>query len=140
MACAIGERLLDHAQSSISYPLSARLKQHYSVHLFHARARLDLPTFEDPAVQRQLDEASGTSRGSIAWKTFKMVSFAISTSVQITTQTTVLAGILTDQLDGPLLAGISMLQSIFDWFVGHQMFAFGATGKAPILEQSLSPF
>lgn len=124
IACAITERLLDYAKRSISFPLQARLKQHYAVHLFQARARLDLPTFEDPAVQRQLEDASGTSRGSIAWTTFQMISTAGSTAVQIVSQTTVLARILREQQDGPLLASISLLQSVFDWLGGRRGFAF----------------
>ncbi|EED84781.1 predicted protein [Postia placenta Mad-698-R] len=135
IACAITERLLDYAKRSISFPLQARLKQHYAVHLFQARARLDLPTFEDPAVQRQLEDASGTSRGSIAWTTFQMISTAGSTAVQIVSQTTVLARILREQQDGPLLASISLLQSVFDWLGGRRG-SMGSNNKKRGLHQN----
>ncbi|CCL99959.1 uncharacterized protein FIBRA_01984 [Fibroporia radiculosa] len=115
IGCAIVIRLLSFAKSAISYPLIARLKQHYSVHLFHARARLDLPTFEDHAVQRQLEAASASSRGGIAWDTFSMVSSAVMSAVQIITQLSVLMAILREQLDGPLLAAIGLSHSVFEW-------------------------
>ncbi|KZT08913.1 P-loop containing nucleoside triphosphate hydrolase protein [Laetiporus sulphureus 93-53] len=120
MGCAIVGRLLSYGIKRISYPLSARLKQHYSVHLFYARARLDLPTFEDPAVQRQLEEASTSSRGGIAWDTFSMVSSAVTSAVLIVSQVSVLAGILRTQLDGPLLACISLSHTVMDWLFSNK--------------------
>ncbi|TFY58122.1 hypothetical protein EVJ58_g6609 [Rhodofomes roseus] len=116
MGCAVLGRLLGHAKSTISYPLANRLKQYYTVHLFHARARLDLPTFEDPAVQRQLEEASQASQGGVAWDTFSMTTSAVSTALHITSEVSMLATILKDQPDGKLLATISLSQSLLDWF------------------------
>lgn len=116
MGCAVLGRLLNHAKTTISYPLSKRLKQYYTVHLFHARARLDLPTFEDPAVQRQLEEASQSFSGSgVAWDTFSMVISAVSTAVHITSEVSMLAAVLKDQPDSTLLAAISLSQSVLDW-------------------------
>jgi len=116
MGCAVLGRLLGHVKNTLSYPLSNRLRQHYTVHLFHARARLDLPTFEDPAVQRQLEEASQASRGGVAWDTFSMTTSAVSTALHIMSEVSMLAAILKDQPDGMLLATISLSQSLLDWF------------------------
>ncbi|KAI0935711.1 hypothetical protein AcW1_000157 [Taiwanofungus camphoratus] len=125
MGCAIANRLLSYAKSRIAYPLRARLKQHYSVHLFYARARLDLPTFEDPAVQRQLEEASSSSSSGIAWDTFTMASAVSTMAIQIVSQISVLMDVLKGQPDGPLLAAISLSQSIFEWF--HTNKVYGPT-------------
>ncbi|KZT68757.1 P-loop containing nucleoside triphosphate hydrolase protein [Daedalea quercina L-15889] len=116
MGCAVLGRLLGHVKTSISYPLSNRLKQHYTVHLLYARARLDLPTFEDPAVQRQLEEASQSSRGGVAWDTFSMVVSAVSTAIHITSEVSMLVAVLRDQPDSTLLATICLSQSLLDWF------------------------
>ena len=116
VACSVAKRFLNYFKSRLSYILNARLKQHFSVHLFHARARLDLPTFEDPAVQRQLEAASSmSSHGSIAWDTVNMVVGAGSTSIQIVSQVSVLASVLRGQQGGLLLAALSFAQSVFDW-------------------------
>ncbi|KAH9947363.1 P-loop containing nucleoside triphosphate hydrolase protein [Amylocystis lapponica] len=114
VCCSIAKRLLKYAKSRLSFILSARMKQHFSVHLFRARARLDLPTFEDPIVQRQLEEASSSSAGSTAWDTLSMVVTAAATAVQIVSQLSVLANVLSDQLDGPLLSALSFSQSIME--------------------------
>lgn len=130
MACAVLGRLLNHAKTTISYPLSKRLRQYYSVHLFYARARLDLPTFEDPAVQRQLEEASQSfSRSGVAWDTFSMVISAVSTAVHITSEVSMLAAVLKGQPDGTLLATISLSQSILDWIARTKSVDRGHGGK-----------
>lgn len=128
MGCAIANRLLSYAKSRIAYPLRARLKQHYSVHLFYARARLDLPTFEDPAVQRQLEEASSSSSSGIAWDTFTMASAVSTMAIQIVSQISVLMDVLKGQPDGPLLAAISLSQSIFEWFHTNKVYGPTAGG------------
>ena len=130
MACAVLGRLLNHAKTTISYPLSKRLKQHYTVHLFYARARLDLPTFEDPAVQRQLEAASQSfSRSGLAWDTFSMVVSAVSTAIHITSEVSMLAAVLRDQPDGTLLATISLSQSVLDWISKTKSMDRGHGGK-----------
>ncbi|KAH9891326.1 P-loop containing nucleoside triphosphate hydrolase protein [Cubamyces lactineus] len=114
IACTLGRRLLNYARQELRGPLSRRLKQRYSLHLFHARARLDLPTFEDPLVQRQLEDASSTS-GSIAWDTLVMASGIVSTAIQVVSQVSVLARVLGAQQDGVLLAILSFSSSLSDW-------------------------
>lgn len=113
--CRIFTRLLNYAKNRITFPLKARLKQHYSVHLFAARARLDVPTFEDPAVQRQLDTASHVNGESVAWGTFKMLSGLLTTAIKVISQISVLARVLKDQPDGPLLAIVSFAPELLQW-------------------------
>lgn len=113
--CAIMGRLLKYAKNRVTFPLRARLKQHYSLHLFHARARLDVPTFDDPAVQRQLDSASHVNGQSVAWGTFTMLSGLMTTVIKIVSQIAVLATVLKDQQDGPLLAVVSFAPALMEW-------------------------
>ena len=122
VACSIARRLLSHALASLRGPLARRLRAQYSLHLFRARARLDLPTFEDPLVQRQLEEASSTS-GSIAYDTLVMGAGIVSTLVQVVSQVGVLAQVLGGQRDGWLLAGLSFATSMGDWVTRWNVFA-----------------
>ncbi|KAI0757800.1 P-loop containing nucleoside triphosphate hydrolase protein [Daedaleopsis nitida] len=114
LVCSVAHRLLARALSRIRMPLSRRLKAAYSLHFFHARARLDLPTFEDPLVQRQLEEASSSS-GSIAYNTVIMAGSIIATLLQVISQVSVLAQVLGGQRDGVLLALLSFGASMSEW-------------------------
>ena len=83
-------------------------------------ARLDLPTFEDPAVQRQLESAWSTSwRSSVAWDTIQMTSNVLMTAIRLLSQVSVLITVLRHQQDGTLLALLSFSQSLFQWFSGR---------------------
>lgn len=80
-------------------------------------ARLDLPTFEDPAVQRQLESAWSTSwKSSVAWDTIRMTTNVLMTAIQLLSQVSVLISVLRNQQDGTLLALLSFSQSLFQWF------------------------
>ncbi|KAI0791831.1 P-loop containing nucleoside triphosphate hydrolase protein [Abortiporus biennis] len=126
VTCKLATRIISHLKSRISNPLSARLKHHYAVHLYRARARLDVPTFDDPAVQAQLDAASHVGGKSVAWQTFLLVSNIASTAVQVVSLISVLWSVLKDQPDGKLLAGISAIHTIGEW-VGEMQSAWAAT-------------
>ncbi|KAI0716195.1 P-loop containing nucleoside triphosphate hydrolase protein, partial [Cerioporus squamosus] len=111
VGCSVARRLLNHALNEIKGPLSRRLKAQYSLHIFRARARLDLPTYEDPLVQRQLDEASSTS-GSIAYDSVMMAGNIVS----------VVAQVLGGQRDGLLLAILCFATSMSDWMKRWNVF------------------
>ncbi|KXN84813.1 Putative multidrug export ATP-binding/permease protein YgaD [Leucoagaricus sp. SymC.cos] len=88
--------------------------EYYSVHMFHAMARLDLPTFDDPKVQRQLESSFPTSsRSSIAWDTVTMILHIMTTAIQLVSQLSVLVRVLNNQRDGPLLALLSFAEALF---------------------------
>ncbi|KAH7926211.1 P-loop containing nucleoside triphosphate hydrolase protein [Leucogyrophana mollusca] len=117
VACSVATRLLQYCRSRLGLPLNMRIKQFYSTHIFHSMARLDVPTFEDPAVQRQLEAAWSTSwHTSVAWETVQMTSAVVTTAIRLISQLSVLFGVLRDQRDGPLLAALSFFQSVFQWY------------------------
>ncbi|KAG1765412.1 P-loop containing nucleoside triphosphate hydrolase protein [Suillus occidentalis] len=93
VACTVATRLLQYARSRIVIPLNMSIKQFYAGHIFHSMARLDVPTFEDSAVQRQLESAWASPWGtSVAWETIS-----------------VLFTVLREQQD-------AFSQSIFQWY------------------------
>lgn len=127
IACRVLERFLRYYKTRVMLPLKSRLRQHYTAHSFHARARLDVPTFDDPAVQRQLDATAGVNGGSVAWSTLQMVTELTNAAVRVISQLAVLISVLKDQPDGPLLAILSVLPSVADW-VHRQNLTFNAAG------------
>ncbi|TFK38612.1 P-loop containing nucleoside triphosphate hydrolase protein [Crucibulum laeve] len=134
--CSLITRLLRYSKQRLAVPLNVRIKQYYSVHIFHAMARLDVPTFDDAAVQRQLEQSfPPNSRSSIAWDTVVMALHMLSTALQLTSQLSVLVGVLRDQRDGPLLAVLSFAHALFQWSTVRKAFisagVWAATTKDP---------
>ncbi|KDQ54980.1 hypothetical protein JAAARDRAFT_209162 [Jaapia argillacea MUCL 33604] len=115
--CMIASRVLQYIKQRLSMPLNRRIKHYYSTHIFHALARLDVPTFDDPNVQRQIESTtSQTGRSSLAWDTVVMAGDIIGTFLKLLSQVSVLIGVLRDQRDGPLLAVLSLSQSLLQYF------------------------
>lgn len=130
-------RLIHYGKGELSAPINARLKQHYTAYIFQIRAKLDLPTSEDPAISRQLEDAS--PHNTTAFETLAMVYGLFTTLLQLISMVSVLASVLRNQQDGPLLALLTFLQSVFDWI--HQMNTYrqpvGKTHR-PLCTQSTS--
>lgn len=116
LACKLAERFLQWLRGIIAHPLGNRVNKHYGMKLFEARARLDVMTFDDPAVQRQLDSASSVNGQGVAWGTISMFTGLVSTFLKIVTQIAVLAEVLNTQKDGLFLALLSMLPTLSEYF------------------------
>ncbi|KAJ6498112.1 P-loop containing nucleoside triphosphate hydrolase protein [Mycena vitilis] len=113
LICSAVSRLLQHAQTRLYKPLNERIRQHYAIQTFHARARLDVPTYADSGVQRQLDNSTTSSRTSIAWNNVLTTLHLVSTAVELVSQFSVLFNMLRDQRDGTLLATLSFGHTLF---------------------------
>ncbi|KAG6373075.1 hypothetical protein JVT61DRAFT_6673 [Boletus reticuloceps] len=88
-------------------------------------ARLDVPTFEDPAIRRQLQAAWSASQGSsIAWDTIRMTSDILTTVIQLFSQVSV--SVVSHQRD--VQGGrIVRLPRFFDYFVFRSLpFSYSA--------------
>ncbi|KAJ7924347.1 P-loop containing nucleoside triphosphate hydrolase protein [Mycena leptocephala] len=120
LICGAITRLLQHGHTRLYKPLNERIRQHYSIHTFHARARLDVPTYADSAVQRQLDHSTTSSRTSIVWNNVLTTLHLLSTGVELVSQFSVLFTMLRDQRDGPLLATLSFGHTLFRKKTGQQ--------------------
>lgn len=121
--CTMVSRILNYGKSRVQLPLNKRIKQHYSTHIFESMSRLDVPTFDDPAVQRQLEAAwSSSGRSSVCWETLQIFMSLMSTVIKLFSQMSVLIAVLRDQRDGPLLAVLSFAESIFQWISARRRF------------------
>jgi ABC-type multidrug transport system fused ATPase/permease subunit len=136
--CQAATRISRHVKSRLAHPLNSRIKQYYSVHTFRAMARLDAPTFDDPAVQRQLEDSlSPNSRSTIAWDAVTTALHILATLIQLTSQLSVLISVLRHQRDGPLLALLSFAHSLYEWFSSTSPFV--KPGGMYLFSSSLSP-
>ncbi|KAG2030068.1 P-loop containing nucleoside triphosphate hydrolase protein [Suillus americanus] len=114
VTCAVASHLLRHIESRIRIPINMSIKQFYATHIFHSMARLDLPTFTDSAVQKQLDFAlhhrmMGTS---LAWQAVQGLTSLAATATSMLSQLFVLFTVLRKQQDGPLLVILGFSQSM----------------------------
>lgn len=132
-ACSVSGRVLRYGKQQIAIPLNTRIKHFYSVHTFHAMARLDVPTFDDTAVQRQLEQSyPPNSRTSVAWDTVVTTLHIFSSMLQLISQLSVLNGVLRGQRDGLLLAVLSFSHTLFYWSLGSA--PYNLTGGAILLD------
>jgi hypothetical protein len=79
-------------------------------------ARLDVPTFDDPVVQRRLEDVTipqSLGNSSVAWGAIRVL-FKLGTNVlRLISELSVLAAVVQDQRDGPLFAVIDFARTLF---------------------------
>jgi hypothetical protein len=116
MMAATATRVLKYTQKRLGMRLNWRIRAFYSVHIFGSMARLDVPTFNDPVIQQQLEDAFSTSgHSSAAWDTITAASHISSLVLELTSRLLVLIDVLRNQRDGPLLAFLCFGQSALQW-------------------------
>lgn len=82
--------------------------------------RLDLPTFDDPAVQCQIEQTLPKhANSSTAFDALTSTLRLFTTAIQLTSQLSVLITVLKDQSDGPLLATLSFSHACLQWSRAH---------------------
>lgn len=122
--CSMLSRVFRYILTRVSAPLNSRIRRFYATHTFHALARLDVPTFDDASVQKQLEQSvSLNSRSTVAWDSIMILIGIGGVGVQIVSQLLVLANVLRAQEDGPLLAGLTFIRTAVSWrsMGGHLM-------------------
>lgn len=94
--------------------LEQRIRQHFDQHLFRARARLDLPTSEDPAVQHQLKNAMPSNGQRVAVSAWNNCLFLLRATAKVTSQIGVHVKLLHEQPNGMLLATLIFVMAWID--------------------------
>jgi hypothetical protein len=125
--------MLGSLKNRVATRLNLRIRNYYSLQIFHSMARLDVPTFDDPAVQRQLEASWSSSPGqsSVAWSTITSMNRIMAITLTLLSQTSVLIGVLNDQRDGPLLAILSFAQAMLKWSGMRRSFFSGGESSFP---------
>ena len=116
------KHFLQKALRYVQMTLNGHIGRIYTVHYFHALARLDLPTFEDMAVQQQLKLPQTSS--SIVWQMILAISHTGFKSLTLISQIIVLIRVLREQSDGPFLSVVFFIYwimslSVQSPFAGH---------------------
>ena len=103
-------------------------------------SRLDVPTFDDPAIQRQLRQAVPTdhAHATIAFRAVTTTLRAFATVIQVLSQLSVLINLLKGQPDGILLAFLSFAHGFIQWIKTNKPF-ISASGSYSTLASSFGP-
>jgi len=116
LACKVVSRLLQYARYFVVFPVDISIKQLYAGYIFHSTARLDLPTMEDPAVQKQLYSAMPTWRNSVAFEAIEVLTSSVTIFISVLSQFLVLFTVLHQQQDGLLLIFLGCSRSLVLWY------------------------
>ncbi|KAH8996475.1 HlyB/MsbA family ABC transporter [Lactarius hatsudake] len=114
--CAVADHLLHYAGKKVSSSLNGRIKRFYSAHIFHAMARLDVPTWDDPVVSAQIDALVPRGENTVPWVAIMNLVNTASTLLRMFSQTAVLFGVLREQSDGLLFCLLSFASDATSFF------------------------
>ncbi|KIY69884.1 P-loop containing nucleoside triphosphate hydrolase protein [Cylindrobasidium torrendii FP15055 ss-10] len=118
LGCGLLIQGVSRFENALEPLLAARLQRHYSIHMFRARSRLDVPTWNDKIVQDKLSRTSQMIMGpskdpsTVVLELLETVLRLSTGVVSIVSQSLVLARVLRGQPDGPLLVTATCLPHI----------------------------
>jgi hypothetical protein len=117
--CSAANRLFNFGTQRLSVPIDIRIRQYYSVHILHSMLRLDVPTYDDIAVQKQLEASLPNQRGggsSIAWDVIRSSAGVGTATITLFSQLSVLYTVLKSHDDAYLMAVFSVFETILPLF------------------------
>ena len=118
--CSAASHFLYSTCNALSSALNRCCRQYYSTHIFHAMVRLDVPTWDDPAVASQINALSPRPPHTISWAVIATFVDTVSVVLRMLSQTVVLFGVLRGHKEGLLFA----LLTLASHFVSYLNFSF----------------
>ena len=107
--CSAADHFLSYTRNALSSALNRCCRQYYSTHIFHAMARLDVPTWDDPAVASQINALSPRRPSrTISWAVIVTFVETVSVVLRMLSQTVVLFGVLRGHKEGFLFALLTL--------------------------------
>ena len=131
--CAAAEQILSYALGNVTNSLNASSRQLYSGRIFRSMARLDVPTWDDPAVSSQINglQSRMPDSDSVAWGAISTLVETGSAFLRMFSEAVVLVRVLRDHGDGPLLVILSLACEAVSLFTFEGGFGLG-NGKREI--------
>ena len=121
--CTTAEHVLGYASEKVSTALDARSRQLYSGRIFRSMARLDVPTWDDPAISSQISglRPDFPNTETVAWTAIMSLVETGSAFLRMFSEAAVLFRVLREQGDGSLLVLVSLASEA----VSHLAFSGG---------------
>lgn len=125
--CTAAEQALSYASEKVSTALGARARLLYSGRIFRAMARLDVPTWDDPAVSSHISalRPDFPDTDTVAWSAIVTLVETGSTFIRMFSEALVLYRVLREQGDGSLLVLVSLAIEAFSLFAFKDSFDLG---------------
>ena len=119
--CTAAVHVLRYASAKLTTSLNARSRQLYSGRIFRSMARLDVPTWDDPAVSSQIDALRPKipDRKSVAWAAIMTLVETGSAFLRLFSEAAVLFRVLQEQGDSSLLVLVSLACEAVSLFVSE---------------------
>jgi len=114
--CAAAEHILASASTKVTNALDARARQFYSGHIFRSMARLDVPTWDDPAVSSLINSLRANYGEPIAWSAITTVMMAATAFLRMFCEVVVLFRVLQEHGDGSFLVLASLASEAVSYF------------------------
>ncbi|KAF8268191.1 HlyB/MsbA family ABC transporter [Lactarius quietus] len=132
--CTAAEQALVYASANVSTAINARSQQFYSGRIFRSIARLDVPTWDDPAVSSQIrafrPTRSKRDTDTVAWTAIIVLVETASAFLRMFFEAAVLFRVLWEQGDGSLLVLVSFASEAVSLFAFRDGFNLGKTWAA----------
>ena len=110
--CTAAEQVLEYASWKLDTAIESRSRKLYWGRIFRSKARLDVPTWDDPAVSSHISSLSPRTRmperDTVAWTAIKSLIEMGSTFLRMFSEAAVLFRVLREQGDGSLLVLVSV--------------------------------
>ncbi|KAH9060046.1 HlyB/MsbA family ABC transporter [Lactarius vividus] len=130
--CTAADHVLYYVLAEVSASLEARSQLFYSRRIFHSMARLDVPTWDDPAVSSHISAlfAKFNDSDAVAWTAITTLTETGSAFLRMFSEAAVLFGVLQGQGDGSLLVLVSLVSDAVSFFAFKGGFSLGNTWAA----------
>ena len=125
--CTAARHVLDYASGKVTISLNESFRQLYSGRIFHSMARLDVPTWDDPAVSSQINALRPTMHDTdtVAWGAVTTLVETGSAFLRMFSEAAVLSRVLLEQGDGSSLILVSLACEAVSLFAFRGSFGLG---------------
>ncbi|KAI9446635.1 HlyB/MsbA family ABC transporter [Lactarius indigo] len=130
--CTAADHVLGYTLTEVSASLEARSRLFYSKRIFRSMARLDVPTWDNPAVSSQIGSLLPKldDTDTVAWTAITTLMETGSAFLSMFSEAAVLSGVLRGQGDGSLLVLVSLASDAVSFFAFKRGLSLGNTWAA----------
>jgi hypothetical protein len=125
--CTAAGHALSYSSEKVSTALDSRARQLYSGRIFRSIARLDVPTWDDPAVASQIGALRPDFRDTetVAWTAITTLVETGSAFLRMFSEALVLFRVLREHGDGSLLVLVSLASEAVSFLAFGDGFSLG---------------
>ena len=125
--CTAAGHALSYSSEKVSTALDSRARQLYSGRIFRSMARLDVPTWDDPAVASQISalRPDFPDTETVAWTAIMTLVETGSAFLRMLSEALVLFRVLRNHGDGSLLVLVSLASEAVSLLAFRDSFSLG---------------